>query len=343
MAHVPTRDEIAVALEAEDLRLLGLVGPDLRQDHQRFLDWLNRERHAGMEYLEAHAAARRDPNQVLAGVHSVIIFALPYFQPEDVGPGPRIAQYARFEDYHKLLRRRAEGVASKLFADQSVYRVVVDTAPVLERALAAKGARGFIGKNTCYIHPTWGSFLLLGEIFTSLPLVWDEPTPVDPHQHLPSGGCGICDRCQVKCPTGALNEDYSLDARLCLSYWTIEHRGTIPEKFWPHLGEYYFGCDICQLVCPYNRKQVLPTLPNNISRRKFPSLFETATMSQAQYEVWFGGTPLTRAKRSGLRRNALIAMRIVNDPRLEEALAHITEDGGAPLEETRVQIESYGR
>src|SRR5690606_6307703 len=133
-------------------------------------------------------------------------------------------------------------------------RVMVDTAPVLERALAAKTARGFIGKNTCYIHPLLGSFLMLGVVLTDIPLPSDERVPVDPARHLPSGGCGACRECQVHCPTGALDADYRIDAKKCLAYWTIEHRGVIPERFWPWIGTYYFGCDICQITCPYNMK-----------------------------------------------------------------------------------------
>ena len=154
-------------------------------------------------------------------------------------------------------------------------------------------------------------------------------------------GCGTCTLCQVECPTGALNEDYVIDSNRCLSYWTIEQRGTIPEKYWPWLGKYYFGCDICQLVCPYNKEASANQLDDKIPIRKYPSLFEIATMDQRKYEIAFGGTAMTRAKRNGLRRNALIAMTVTGDSRLGEAMARARVDGGYPIDETLVQIENY--
>jgi epoxyqueuosine reductase len=223
-----------------------------------------------------------------------------------------IARYARFKDYHKHLRRLGSQLLEKLksLKPDLKGRVVVDSAPHLERALAVKTSAGFIGKNTLYIHPEYGSHLLLGEIILDQNLEIDAPSPVNPQERTSIGGCGTCRRCQVNCPTDALKQDYKIDAQLCLSYWTIEHRGPIPIKFWPYLGKYYYGCDICQDVCPYNRNvPILPSLPRHYAESL--DLREVALMSQKQYEEWFGGSPMTRAKRVGLRRNALIAC-IVN-------------------------------
>jgi epoxyqueuosine reductase len=201
--------------------------------------------------------------------------------------------------------------------------------------------RGFIGKNTCFIHPDHGSFMLIGEILLSRQLSFSDPAAtVDPNQRSENGGCGSCRRCQVHCPTGALDQDYKLDARKCLAYWTIEHRGTIPFEFWPHLPTYVFGCDLCQLACPYNRKASL-TQEAIRSDLLHPDLFALATMSQQHYEAWMGGTPLTRAKREGLRRNALIAMAVTRDERLSEACAAVNTEDADVLHQTLEQIKIW--
>ncbi|MFM8269989.1 MAG: tRNA epoxyqueuosine(34) reductase QueG [Pseudomonadota bacterium] len=325
-------------VQEEGLIPLGVVPLFYSDSYSQFLRWLEQGKHAGLKYLEKYQDIRKEPSRLLEGAKAAIIVALPYSQGDSWPPKPyersRAAQYARFTDYHNFLRQSGLRIVEKLkmnpeLASQS-FRVLVDTAPVLERALAVQTQSSFIGKNTCLIHPSHGSFLLLAEILTTHPFKFDLPEKKEE--------CGSCTLCQVHCPTGALNEDYVLDSNRCLAYWTIEHRGTIPEEFWPWLSKYYFGCDICQLVCPYNEQAKTYQLPEKIVPKQMPSLFEVATMSQAKYENLFGGTPMTRAKRNGLRRNALIAMCVTQDPRLEEALMTVQDDGGFPLEETVEQI-----
>lgn len=299
-----------------------------------------------MTYLEKYPEIRRQPGSILPGAKTALILALPYYQGDAfVKEGSpravaRIAQYARFRDYHRVLAERGERLAAWLTERAGGQtRVCVDTAPILERALAEGSEQGFIGKNTCYIHPRLGSFLLLGELFTTLALEVDSRRPSEARPKSPSGGCGECRLCQVQCPTGALDEAYRLDARKCLSYWTIEHRGPIPYEFWDGVAQYVFGCDLCQLACPWNWKAD-NQLPRSLPTRDFPSLFAIATMSQTDYETAFGGTPLTRAKRNGLRRNALIAMFVLADPRLPEALQAADRDPGEPVGETARQIRA---
>jgi epoxyqueuosine reductase len=217
--------------------------------------------------------------------------------------------------------------------------VCVDTAPILERALAASAGAGFIGKSSMFIHKTHGTFLMLGEILSTRST--GEPAAQFP-QTPPN--CGSCQRCQTYCPTGALNTAYTLDARRCLSYYTIEHRGTIPVAFWPWLRFYMFGCDICQLACPKNRS--VPAAPVRTHSRwgnaeTAPSLLEIVQMSERDYANWFGGSPLTRAKREGLQRNALIAMVAKADPRLDDALAFVETSGGAVLKATAAQRAEF--
>ena len=326
------------------LTFLGPVSLDVQRDFEHFENWLNSKLHADMTFMENNTALRRDPKLLFPKSTCALVFALNYDQGDRFQPNvkdrskspPRIAMYARLKDYHRYLKRKIDRVlveASQSSAIPLEFRVVVDSAPVLERALAKKTPRTFIGKNTCLIHLDFGSFLLIGSALVSLPTIDllnlhasdESSSPLLMTRSITHGGCGSCKRCQVMCPTNALSKDYVLDANRCISYWTIENRGTIPEEFWPHLAEYFFGCDICQTVCPYNRprtedgaKDFGELRPHNLPAPV--DLFQVATMNQNEYEFMFGGTPITRAKRSGLIRNALIALYSRNDKRLETAL-----------------------
>lgn len=340
---------VRALVEAQGLAFLGVARlmPEVTESG-RLRHWLDDGRNAGMQYLAENQALRADPRSLLEGARTAIIVGLAYYQGDrdDHGErlGPRVAQYARLKDYHKVLWSRGEGILADLhraYDPKAVGRVVTDSAPILERALAARAGSGFIGKNTCFIQPERGSFYLLGELLTSFDIPDTEMTPVDPQTRSAKGGCGSCKRCQVHCPTGALDQDYSLDARRCLAYWTIEHRGTIPERFWPWLEQYVFGCDICQLVCPYNRK-VEPAPVEGLARVEArPALFEVATLTQSEYERRFGGTPMTRAKRTGLMRNALIAMTVTGDVRLDEAKVLAAERGDEVVHATLAQIACW--
>jgi epoxyqueuosine reductase len=341
------RDRLETWFEEIGLIFLGVTDLKYKQDFERFLDWRESGLHGGLAFLERHDRLREDPRQLLPGAQSVIVFALNYYLETETHLG--IARYARLKDYHKYLRKQGLGILAKLeenFSSQShplVGRVLVDTAPVLERALAAKTREGFIGKNTLYIHPRHGSFLLLAEILVNQPLILDDKVAVDKKARTKEGGCGSCRRCQVHCPTGALDMDYRLDAKLCLSYWTIEHRGLVPEKFWPYFKHYFFGCDICQMVCPYNRVAKQDPLTNLLKNAWLEDLnpYQVAMMNQSQYEAWFGGTPLTRAKIEGLRRNALIVLAVTGDRMLDSALAALGEDNMPLVRDTVAQIRSW--
>ncbi|MCB0403509.1 MAG: tRNA epoxyqueuosine(34) reductase QueG [Bdellovibrionales bacterium] len=331
-------------LNLEGLEFLGICSPKTPDAFEQFERWLGEGRHGEMRFLERHTELRAEPARLLPGSRTAILFALGYDQREKLPvAGPVVAQYARIRDYHKLLRQSGERIALTLKTHYpgAEARVFVDSAPILERALAAQTERGFIGKNTCYIHPELGSFVLLAGILTSIDFEKDIPSRINPGVHLPEGGCGACRECQKICPTGALDTDYSIDSRRCLAYWTIEHRGTIPEQYWPWLSTYYFGCDLCQLACPYNLKKDKGYLPSHIPVRQYPDLFATATMDQSTYEYHFGGTPLTRAKREGLRRNALIAMAVIEHSQLQAALEICEMDGAPVLKETVRQIVKW--
>lgn len=330
------RERAETLSKQNGLVFLGVASLDYREDADRLTQWLSEKRHADLHYLEKNHALRTQPAGLLEGASAAVVLALPYFLPEM--PSPQIARYARFADYHRVLREKAEHVARGLFLG-GTFRVTVDSAPLLERALAVRTRRGFVGKNTLYIHPEHGSFLLLGEILTTEKIALDTPVPQALDRKTRDGGCGPCGLCQTACPTGALDRAYTLQTDRCLSYWTIEQRGTIPEEFWPWIAEYYFGCDLCQLACPYNKHAAKP--PSDWSERVYPPVERVAVMSQQEYETHFGGTPLTRAKRSGLRRNALIALAVRNHPSLDQALAHIPCDSDPVLEATAQQIRAY--
>jgi len=329
-----TLEELEKVVADLGLTLFGVVGLGPEADYSHFEKWIEEGAHAGMEFMTNYSKIRQDSSKLLDGAKSAIVFGLNYYQDDkmsDLNGTPLIAQYARLRDYHKYLRKIGEQLLEILHKNSEgnhAGRVVVDTAPVLERSLASRSKRGFIGKNTLFIHPDKGSFFLLGEVITTLDLKVDEKQKVDPSKRTDLGGCGSCKRCQVNCPTGALDKDYFLDANKCISYWTIEHRGEIPREYWQHLDKYVFGCDICQLVCPYNRSVVEEQKLTAIKRiSKTPELYKMATMDESEYIAMFAGTPATRAKREGLMRNALIAMFVTNDPKLKHAINFLEKNG----------------
>lgn len=335
-------------VEAEGLLLLGVVPVDVEQAYARFAAWVDEGKHAGLEFLEGNRDLRRQPERLLPGVRRAVVLALPYDQGDDAESfeAPRVAQYARFLDYHRVLWDRGERIAARIETDLAPgcrTRVLSDSAPVLERALAALGPRGFVGKNTCFIHPEAGSFLLIGEILTTAPLTLDEPSLVDSRERTADGGCGTCTLCQVECPTGALHADYTLDTEKCLAYWTIEHRGEVPEEFWPHFAKYWYGCDLCQLACPYNRKARGYRLPGELKPRSLPPLEYVALMSDVDYQIWFGGTSMTRGRREGLRRNALIALAAIESPALPDVLGALADETDPVLLGTMETIRKRGR
>jgi epoxyqueuosine reductase len=262
-----------------------------------------------MEWLERNVDLRLDPRRLLAGARSVLVVGMRYSPLLEEADRPSddlwstVARYARGSDYHDLLRRRLGEVAraiEKLLVDCRT-RVCVDTAPILEREMAARAGLGAIGKNTHLLSPEHGSWFLLAEILMTAELAPDEPV---------ADLCGECHSCLDACPTGALPEAYRLDSRRCLSYWTIEHRGAIDEEFRPHVADWTFGCDVCQEVCPWNRDLEPvsePDLATPESRREL-DLAGLLQLDEAGYRERFRGSAMKRAKRDGLRRNAALAL-----------------------------------
>ncbi len=269
--------------------------------------WLERGDQAGMEYLGRRVEARLDPSQVFAGARSVLCVALQYHplyqedgerQPEPSGDlWRRVARYARGRDYHEVMGERLRILEERIRAafPGCETRRYVDTGPVLERELAARAGMGAVGKNTMLLHPEGGSWFLLGELFLSLDV---DPGPVQPLEDL----CGSCTRCLEACPTGALAEPYRLDSNRCISYWTIEHRGALPEEARRMVGGWVFGCDVCQEVCPWNAEAagaVHPEMELPPERGEL-TLARLLGLPREEYVERFRGSPMKRAKLEGL-------------------------------------------
>jgi epoxyqueuosine reductase len=302
---------LAARLKAEALRLgfdqVGVAPAVAPPGYPRYLEWLSKGHAAGMAYLERQAAARAHPGQLLEGVRSVVMASFVYGKrsPEPADrSSAKVARYARGADYHKVLWRRLEALLAWLKAERpgTRGRVVADTAPLLERDFAGLAGLGWIGKNTMLIHPRLGSYTLFGALLTDLDLTPDPP--------FEANHCGTCTRCLDACPTGAFVGPNELDARRCISFWNIEHRGPIPEEYADKLDGWVFGCDICQEVCPWNRKAPDAREPALEPRPEWvePDLVAWLAADDAVLCKLMRGTALSRAKRSGLLRNAALIL-----------------------------------
>ncbi len=271
--------------------------------------WLRLGRAGSMDYLHRHFNLRSDPAQILPNARSVIAVALNYHQPQpstppDDGPRGRVAMYAWGDDYHDVLREKlrllVDGLHT-LVAEPFETRICVDTAPILERELAARAGIGWIGKNTMVLHQELGSFFFLGVIVTTLDLPPDEPL----NDH-----CGSCTACLDACPTKAFPKAYEMDASRCISYLTIEHRGDISRPFQEMMGDWVFGCDVCQQVCPFNRDAPTTREPRFAIHPPGPDprLHELASWTAEDYRHHLRGSAMTRATLAMLHRNATIAL-----------------------------------
>lgn len=265
-----------------------------------------------MAYLDRHRVLKSHPQNLLPGAQSILAVALNYYQPTQSKPGyPRVARYALGRDYHKVIRpklRRIGEWAVKEFGGS--YRVCVDSAPILERDFAQLAGLGWYGKNTCLIDSRRGSWFLIGLLLLTERFRPDAPAV---------GGCGSCRLCIDACPTGAIvpaEEEWRIDARRCVSYLTIEHRGPIDAILQEGIGEWTFGCDVCQEVCPFNHPRASqpfrsPTteIPDLLRRTDLPALERLAVLSEEEWDPLTKGSALRRAGLEGLKRNAAINLR----------------------------------
>ena len=278
------------------------IGPAAAPEHgDAFRRWIEAGYAGTMGYLERRLGERVDLARVLPGARSVVCVALNYYQGEPA-PDPSwapVARYAWGRDYHDVMTSRLDALRAHLAeACGAVSRGYVDTGPVLERDLAARAGLGWIGKNTMLLHPELGSWFLIGVLLTTAALDFDEPLP---------DRCGSCRACLDACPTSAFEGPYVLDARRCISYLTIEHRGAIDPALRGQLGPWQFGCDVCQDVCPWNRKSPVTREAAFLPAAPYPGAEGIAAMGDEELRARFKGTALLRAKPAGLRRNAALA------------------------------------
>ena len=289
----------------------GVAGIDLGQAEARLERWLELDRHGTMDWMERHGRKRTRPADLLPGTLRVLCFRMRYW-PRDAVPAlavladpdrAYISRYALGRDYHRLMRRRLQKLAERIaqMAGPMGLRVFVDSAPVMEKPLAAQAGLGWMGKHTNLIDRHEGSWFFLGEIYTDLPLPVDRP--VTDH-------CGSCRACLDICPTGAIVAPYQLDARRCISYLTIEHPGPIPLELRPPIGNRVFGCDDCQLVCPWNRharpsEEAAFAPRGGLDNASLTSLF---AWDEAHWRERTRGSALRRAGYTGWLRNLAIAL-----------------------------------
>jgi epoxyqueuosine reductase len=276
------------------------IGPADPPDHgSAFAAWLDAGYAGAMTYLARSRVKRLDPRLVVPEARSVVACALNYHQGGGEGPA-HVARYAWGRDYHEVLAPRLRTLLDDLLAAApgETGRAYVDTGPLLERDLAARAGLGWIGKNTMLLDPTAGSYFFLGLVLTTADLAHDAPQP---------DRCGTCTRCLEACPTAAFVAPYVLDARRCIAYLTIEQRGPIPEALRPRLGGRAFGCDVCQDVCPWNRRAPTTTEPAFLGTG-LPTLGELVTLDEPAYRQRLRQSPLRRAGRSGLARSAAVAL-----------------------------------
>jgi epoxyqueuosine reductase len=301
---------------------VGIADVDLATDEAHLRDWLAEGQHGEMHYMARHGDKRSRPDQLLPGTRRVVSVRMDYGTADDAGAwatiadGERayVARYALGRDYHKVLRHRLQTLSDRIIdaIGPLGYRVFVDSAPVLERALARNAGLGWIGKNACVINKQAGSFFFLGEIFIDLPLPIDEPA---------SAHCGTCVRCIEVCPTQAIVAPNRVDARRCISYLTIELKGSIPEQFRAAIGNRIFGCDDCQLVCPWNKFAKRFDEPDFRVRNRL----DQATL--ADLFAWTEDAFLQRTEGSAIRRTGYegwlrnIAVALGNAPKNAAVIA----------------------
>lgn len=272
---------------------------------QRYQSWISRGFHGTMGYLERGADLRADVRYLAPFARSVIVVLQVYrpgepFELADGQAGAGVARYARGTDYHLTIIRRLEHFVESLrgeLGERFQAKCYTDTGALLERELAMRAGLGWLGKSTMLISPTLGTYTLIGVVLTSLEMVPDSPFDTE--------HCGTCRACIDACPTGAILDGRVVDARSCISYWTIENRGKVPEKYRWLRTKWWFGCDICQEVCPWNRRApatiATDFAPRRVLREKSPA--DLLRMGESEYREAFRKSPIRRAKYTGFRLN----------------------------------------
>lgn len=304
-------DRLEDKIKAEAYRLgfclCGFTTPDTPAGFERYENWLPRNLHASMTYLESprHRIMRQYPDLLMPGVKTIISLAWPYTLNQSItGEGANkglIAGYAAGTDYHLLLPAKMDELADFIQKETNLNikaQAFTDSAPILEREIASRAGLGWIGKNSCLINPIIGSAFLLAELFID--------TPLEPDQPFTHDRCGTCQRCLDACPTACIQNDRTLDSSRCISYLTIENKRSIPEELRSTLGEWLFGCDACQTVCPWNQKNTTQSSPSENLRWSLGDIEIILSISSEEFLQKFNHTALLRSKLKGVQRNALL-------------------------------------
>ena len=317
----------------------GIAGIELDSDEARLIAWIEQDRHGTMQWMARHGSKRSRPAELLPGTLRVVSVRMDYGMTSmnddwaTLHDGERayIARYARGRDYHKLLRSRLQKLAERIGSDIGPFghRVFVDSAPVLERALGRDAGLGWIGKHTCLIDKQTGSWFFLGELYVDLPLPVDVPA---------SAHCGTCNRCIEVCPTQAIVAPYQLDARRCISYLTIENAGPIPEELRVAIGNRVFGCDDCQLVCPWNKFAKRSDEPDFRARNNLDNttLAELFAWGEDEFLQRTEGSAIRRSGYEGWLRN--LAVGLGNAPTTPAVVAALQARSEHPSELVREHV-----
>lgn len=309
-----TRFNLQVEAKKLGFDLIGVCSPEPLPHLDFYADWLAAGYAGEMTYLERHAPLKADLRLLLPSVRSVVVVACNYYHPEVLSAEFQVARYARGDDYHGLMQgllKQLQTVLQSHFPHLEA-RAFVDSGPLLERELAVRAGLGWFGKNTCLIAPGRGSWFLLGALLTNLELPFSQP--------FETLHCGSCTRCLDACPTQALVAPYTLDARKCIAYLTIETRETIPEALREGIGQHLFGCDICQEVCPWNQRFAQPSAHKAFMARdwlRHKSLAELLLLTAREFEVQIAPrSPLKRPKYRGFIRNLAVVAGNSGNPAL---------------------------
>jgi len=304
---------------------------DAPESAHHFEKWLEEKRHGEMGWMEKNAAKRVDPQQVLPQAQSLIVLAASYpGPPETSAPETRdvkrftgvVARYARFSDYHDVLAEKLKLLTARvneLGGEGTRSLWYVDTGPILERDLAQRAGLGFVGKHTNLISRELGNWFFISEILTTAQLAPDLPE---------KNRCGTCSRCLAACPTQAITAPFQLDATKCISYLTIELKGSIPVELRPAIGNRIYGCDDCLAVCPWNRFAREGKIMKHHARAELglPALIELLSLTPEGFKKRFAGTPILRTKRRGLLRNVCVALGNIGDESVLRALQAAAQD-----------------
>jgi epoxyqueuosine reductase len=301
---------------------VAIAGTELDAEEARLMQWLGRGFHGEMDYMARHGTRRARPGELVPGTLSVVTARLPYvpegtpdaWQTLEDPERAFVSRYALGRDYHKVLRSRLQSLAERMTSELGAfpYRVFTDSAPVMEVALAQRSGLGWRGKHTLLLSRDAGSMFFLGELFVGLDLAKDPAT---------SEHCGTCERCIEICPTHAIVAPYQLDARRCISYLTIEHHGAIPEELRPLMGNRIYGCDDCQLVCPWNKWAKTSALPDFAPRNGLDAatLVELFAWTEEEFDRRLEGSAIRRIGHQRWLRN--IAVALGNAPRSDAVVA----------------------